>query len=224
MQDDCVIDTILFFMLWLSLDQQGEDVMEDKLLHLHTLLTFAAKLKGVPRTGWNDQKLGREVPGAESVADHSFGLIMFAWIVPEIVKSVELNVSRLMALCKVHDLAEAETGDINLYAVPEEERPALKKWKYEEEEKAMRRMCAKIGKFGIKIFALWVEYEAGETPEARIARELDKIEAAFQAIYYYEEGYRSDPRQFFATARSYVRTPELIRYLDERLRPLLPQG
>lgn len=196
--------------------------MDDGLSHLHALLRYTAKLKDTPRTGWNDRKLGREVPGAESVADHSFGLIMFAWIVPEIVKSVRLDVSKLMTLCKVHDLAEAETGDINLYAVPEEERPALKRRKHEEEERAMRWMSSKMGRFGVKIFALWVEYETGETPEARIARELDKIEAAFQAIYYHQQGYQSDPRQFFASARSYVKTLELARYLDEKLLPLLP--
>jgi putative hydrolase of HD superfamily len=67
-------------------------------------------------------------------------------------------------------------------------------------------------------FALWMEYEEGRSPEARLVAELDKLEMAAQALTY-EHDARATPRDFdgfWASAGRAVESPQI----RERLRAL----
>ena len=72
-----------------------------------TLLDFmnlAEKLKCRLRHSWTSD--GRQ----ESVAEHTFRLCMFAWLVRDEIEGVDMD--RVMQLCLFHDIGEAVTGDI----------------------------------------------------------------------------------------------------------------
>ena len=67
------------------------------------------RLKEVPRTGWLDRDI--PVEETESVADHSFGVAMLAWLLaPD-----ELDRLRVVELALIHDLAESVVGDVTPY-------------------------------------------------------------------------------------------------------------
>ena len=86
------------------------------------------KLKSVPRTGWLDR--GRRSLRVESVADHSFGVALLAWgcALQRHAEGVAIDPERVLKLAVIHDLAEAETGDLPPYdpaAIPDEHDPRL---------------------------------------------------------------------------------------------------
>ena len=85
-----------------------------------TLLQFldlAEKLKCHTRHSWTSS--GRQ----ESVAEHVYRLLVFAWLVREEFPDYDMN--RVMELALFHDMGEALTGDI----------PAFEKDKEDEKRK-----------------------------------------------------------------------------------------
>jgi 5'-deoxynucleotidase YfbR-like HD superfamily hydrolase len=63
---------------------------------------------------------------------------------------------------------------------------------------------------------LWHEFEEGKTNEARLVRELDVIEMAWQAKAYQESGRlsESDAGMFIESARSRVSSPTGLALLQ----------
>ena len=88
----------------------------------------------------------------------------------------ELDFERLIKICIVHDLGEAIGGDI---PAPEQARRA--ETKAADERRDLLRLVAPLPEtLRLEITALWDEYEAAETPEARTAKGLDKLETILQ--------------------------------------------
>jgi putative hydrolase of HD superfamily len=76
----------------------------------------------------------------------------------------------------VHDLAEAEVGDIPYF-----ETSARKDAKAAAERAAMDRFVERLpSPEGATVRDLWLEFEEGRTPEARFARALDHLEVQVQ--------------------------------------------
>jgi len=77
------------------------------------------RLKRLLRQGWLD----RGVPPAdtESVADHSLGVALLAWMAALEAQAAgaDLDPGRVLALALVHDLPEAEIGDWTPYTAAE---------------------------------------------------------------------------------------------------------
>lgn len=71
----------------------------------------------------------------------------------------------------IHDLVEIDAGDTYAYSgVSKEEQHA-------KEEKGAARIFGMLPKEkGEKLYALWQEFEAGETAEARFAHAMDNIQ------------------------------------------------
>ena len=81
---------------------------ERKLLEF---LSLAEKLKCNTRHSWTSS--GRR----ESVAEHTYRLMVFAWLVKDEFPDYDMN--RVMELCLFHDLGEAVTGDIPAFVKTE---------------------------------------------------------------------------------------------------------
>ena len=161
-------------------------------------LTVARGLKTTKRTGWVKQ----EVPQVESVADHSWRISLMAMIASNKSKnSVDTNKCIKMAL--VHDLAESTVGDITPHCgVSDTDKHHL-------ELDAMNRMTTKLGNLlgGDEILSLWKEYEGGTTEEARLVKDLDKLEMILQAQEYESDGGNGKSLdQFFTSTRGKWRT------------------
>ena len=132
-------------------------------------LAVAERLKCELRHSWLSD--GRR----ESVAEHTWLMALMALLAHQHLEQ-PVRLDRVLAMILVHDLAEAETGDIPYFA-PGERRAA----KAAQEQAAMARIGALLPPAtGRMVHALWAEYEAGETPEARFARALDHLEVQAQ--------------------------------------------
>ncbi len=67
---------------------------------------------------------------------------------------------------------------------------------------------------GEAYIACWQEFENSVTAEARLVRQIDRLEMAFQAGAYIHSGLET-PQEFLSSARKALTDPQLIRILDE---------
>jgi putative hydrolase of HD superfamily len=81
-----------------------------------------------------------------------------------------------MKICIIHDLGEAIGGD-----VPAPEQVARAEGKAAGERRDLLQLLAPLpATLREEITSLWDEYEAAQTPEARLAKGLDKLETILQ--------------------------------------------
>jgi len=162
----------------------------------------AGQLKKEPRRGWV-LKLGMEHP--ESVADHSFRVALMAMVYCD---ARGLDAEKAMKMALLHDLPEALVGD----SIPGERAP---KEKRRLESAAMRSLLRDLPPLIAKGYrAAWREFEEASSPEARLVRDLDKVEMAIQAREYLRDDPSNDVRDFFLSARNRVSDAELIDVID----------
>ena len=137
-------------------------------------------LKDIPRTGW----VRAGVNSPESVAAHSWGMSVLAMhLCPE-----DLDRTRVIEMCLVHDLPEVEVGDLT----PNDDTST----KAADEHRAMTRLAPQW-------LGLFEEYEAQETEEAKFVKYLDKLDMALMARIY-EEKHGLDLSEFIASAREVI--------------------
>ena len=114
----------------------------------------------------------------ESVAEHTWRLCLMAMMLAPSVPDVDF--ARLVRICIVHDLGEAIGGDI---PAPEQARRMSSgaAHKSSDERRDLVQLVQSLPpNLSEEIVALWDEYEAAATPEARLAKALDKLETILQ--------------------------------------------
>lgn len=141
--------------------------MMERLEQILRFLQEAEGLKSTLRTAWT--AAGRR----ESTAEHSWRLALFAWLYAG--EDPTLDREKLLKLCLVHDLGELDTGDISAALLPDASK------KHAEEQRTLKRVTALLpDKQAAEIRALWADYNAGTSPEARLVKALDKAETILQ--------------------------------------------
>lgn len=134
------------------------------------ILTFLQRSKGLEAA----KRYGSSMRDRQNtVAEHSWRLGLMALVIGTECK-VRADMSRVLSLALLHDLAEAKTGDIDAYEQIMEGKKLIEK-KAGMEEAAMREMTDDLP-FGDWIYSMWKEYEDQETVEAKFIKALDKIE------------------------------------------------
>lgn len=123
------------------------------------------KLKCYTRHSWTSS--GRK----ESVAEHSFMLAVMAYLVKD--EFPETDINKVILMCLFHDFGEAVTGDI----------PAFEKNEKDEkvEADAVVALLADLPEgYREEMEGLFQEMKEQWTPEARLWKALDKMEAVLQ--------------------------------------------
>ena len=120
------------------------------------------KLKCNTRHSWTSS--GRR----ESVAEHSWRLSVMAMLCAD--EYPELDINKVIRMCLIHDFGEAVTGDVpSFYKTETHEK---------EEAKAIKDLLSSLPN-GIRdeLSDLFDEMNALETPEAKLFKSLDNLEA-----------------------------------------------
>ena len=170
------------------------------------LVVDALALKDVRRTGWEL----RGVRDPESVAAHAWGTAYLCLVFGD---RAGVDVGRAVELAIVHDLAEAETGDVPTRADPAH-RSIDRATKHELEARAIQSLTGSLDQV---VTDRWEEYEARETPEARFVKDMDLLDTCLQALVYERDGRYpkgenrhfdayDDLDEFFATAEPRLST------------------
>ena len=154
------------------------------------LLTLL-QLKDIDRTGW--VRAGVENP--ESVAAHSWGMAVLALrLCPE-----KLDLSKVLSMCLVHDIAEIVVGDLT----PHDDIRG------EEKHRLEREAMMKIAPQWIELFD---EYEQGKTEEAQFVKTMDKLDMGLQAMNYQQQSL--DLSEFIKSAKSRTGETEFASLLE----------
>ena len=129
------------------------------------IMDRAEQLKNNPRHSWTSS--GRR----ESVAEHSWRLALMAYFVKDEFPQADLG--KLLAMCLLHDMGEAFTGDIPVFEKSTEDE--------RREEKILASWVRELPPpYCGDLAALFEEMQALETLEARLCKALDKLEALIQ--------------------------------------------
>ncbi|HEX4609115.1 MAG TPA: HD domain-containing protein [Urbifossiella sp.] len=110
----------------------------------------------------------------ESVAEHTWRLCLMAVVLADEFPP-DIDFQKLIRICVIHDLGEAIRGDIPAI----HQTPGAPKSAHERED-LLQLMAPLPTRLRDPIVALWDEYEAAESPEARLAKGLDKLETILQ--------------------------------------------
>ena len=141
------------------------------------LMVEAGKLKKLRRTGWVDSG----VPRPESVADHSFRTALLSLVLAD---AERLDTMKVVRMALIHDLAEVTLGDLT---------PNQKLIRGEAHEIAEGEIMDKFmdllnDRVRELFLEAWEEYVAGESDEAVLVKDADKLEMVIQALEYEESG------------------------------------
>ena len=107
----------------------------------------------------------------ETVAAHSWRTALLAMLLaPEFP---ELDMNKVIRMCLIHDLGEAVTGDIPAFEKTDEHRS--------QERLALAQLVDTApAADAAQMHALFAEMDALQTPEARLYKVLDRLEAVIQ--------------------------------------------
>ncbi|HEY5712621.1 MAG TPA: HD domain-containing protein [Allosphingosinicella sp.] len=180
---------------------------------LDFIMTIYA-LKGGARAGWKSRNILVHDRYGETVAAHSFGCALLAefLIDPRDETWSGINVSHVRTLTLLHDIGEFSIGDY----LPQDKSSVNEA---KEIDYISTMGCYNDLRDLAYVRDLFNEFEAQTTREARLARELDKMDALIQA-YVYKEHFveQGDYQRFMREHFQQVHTPKL-RNLVSRIVP-----
>ena len=106
----------------------------------------------------------------ENDAEHAWHMAVMSYLLKE-YSNEKIDIARVMIMCLIHDIVEIDAGDTFAYDDKGKESQR------EREEKAADRI------FGLlpddqrdELRAIFEEFEAQETPEAKFARAMDNVQ------------------------------------------------
>ena len=129
------------------------------------ILHVAERLKDTPRHCTTSKRR------IESVAEHSWRVSLMAFLLKD--EFPEVDTDKVVCMCLIHDLGECFTGDIPTFIKTDGDRKTedelLGEWVKSLPEEVSKSMSQ-----------LYEEMEKQETPEAKLYKALDKLEALIQ--------------------------------------------
>jgi len=107
----------------------------------------------------------------ENDAEHSWHLAVMAMLLSEYATENNIDLFRVIKMVLVHDLVEIDAGDTYCY-----DDEAIEDQIKREEKAADRIFCILPEDQSKEIRLLWDEFNERETPEARFAAALDRLQ------------------------------------------------
>lgn len=135
---------------------------------------YLDKLKRTKREGW----VRAGIPDSENVSDHTFSTSVLSMVLAEKLK---VNREKFIKMALIHDLGESIIGDVLWYTKDKGIDKAKLDKKEKDEGEAMRKILKTLG--NKEYLELWNEMEEKKTKEAKLHKEIDRLDMAFQAFF-----------------------------------------
>ena len=129
------------------------------------ILHVAERLKDTPRHCTTSE--GR----TESVAEHSWRVSLMAFLLRH--EFPELDMDKVVSMCIIHDLGECFTGDIPTFRKTDKDREV-------EDSLLLEWVDSMPKEISEEMSSLYREMDEQKTPEAKLFKALDKLEALIQ--------------------------------------------
>lgn len=110
----------------------------------------------------------------ENDAEHSWHLAMMAIVLLEHANK-DIDLLKVLKMVLIHDIVEIDAGDTFIYSTTKDHNNT------NEELVAAKRIFGMLPKEQANdLIAIWEEFEAGETDEAKFAKVMDRFEPLLQ--------------------------------------------
>ncbi len=110
----------------------------------------------------------------ENDAEHSWHMALMAMVLAEHANE-KVDILKVIKMVLIHDIVEIDAGDTFIYDTQKNHSNT------EEERLAANRIFGLLPKDQAEDFiAIWEEFEAGETKEAKFAKAMDRLEPLLQ--------------------------------------------
>lgn len=129
------------------------------------ILHIAERLKDTPRHCTTSKRR------IESVADHSWRVALMAFLLRH--QFADIDIIKVVNMSLIHDLGECLTGDIPTFLKTDKDRQT-------EDSLLLQWLKTLPEEISTDFAALYAEMEAQQTPEAKLFKALDKLEALIQ--------------------------------------------
>lgn len=106
----------------------------------------------------------------ENDAEHAWHMAIMAYLLREYANE-PVDIGRVMLMCLIHDVVEIDAGDTYAY-----DAEALATQKARENAAEERIYALLPSDQGAELRAIFDEFEANETPEARFAHAMDNLQ------------------------------------------------
>lgn len=168
---------------------------QDRLTRQLAFILEADRMKNIYR-----QTLVLHEDRQENDAEHSFHLALMAAILAEHAR-VPVDVTVVMKMVLIHDIVEIDAGDTYAYDTAGNET------KRAREVKAADRLFGLLPEDQAEEFrGLWEEFEARETPEAKFANAIDRLQPM---MLNYEKGGISWKRRSITAEQARARNHDI---------------
>ncbi|WP_237067292.1 HD domain-containing protein [Microbulbifer guangxiensis] len=138
----------------------------DTLQAIEQTLAFVVEIEKLKAVIRNTRPVGLD--RYENSAEHSWHVCLTALMLKDFADEA-IDIDRVIRMLLIHDLGEIDAGDTIIYA---SETPEQK----DAEAEGVKRILAMLpGNQAQEYFALWQEFEAGETADSRYARAVDRV-------------------------------------------------
>ena len=173
---------------------------------LESFFQKVLELKNIPRQGWKNKL---DMNNVESVADHSYSTAMMSMVLSDLEG---LDTEKIIKMALLHDLAESVIGDVTPDEIKGERKISI-------ENKAMIQILENLpSNVAEQYIILWDDFQKNSSKEANLLHEIDKLEMAFQAKFYLDEGISKEKlRSFFKTANNEIKNKQLRNILSNIL-------
>ena len=112
----------------------------------------------------------------ENSAEHSWHLAMYAWVLQEYA-SGPVAIHRVMQMLLLHDVVEVDVGDMPIHGDTGGQQAVL-------EARAAARLFGLLPPpQGAEFLALWHEFEAASTEDAKFAKALDRFQPLLVNVF-----------------------------------------
>lgn len=106
----------------------------------------------------------------ENSAEHSWHLATIAFCLKEYAEG-PVDIFKVITMLLLHDIVEVDAGDVFVHSAGEQEKQR------EKEVVAARRIFSLLpADQGAAYYALWEEFDCGDSAEAKFARVIDRVE------------------------------------------------
>lgn len=113
----------------------------------------------------------------ENSAEHSWHAALTALVFFDQAFVKDMDLERILKMLLVHDMVEIDAGDTFCYSA-QQRRTQVKR-----EQKAAERIFGLLPEAQARTLRqLWQEFDAMETPEARFANAVDRLQPLLQAV------------------------------------------
>jgi putative hydrolase of HD superfamily len=110
----------------------------------------------------------------ENSGEHSWHLALYALILAD-QADPEVKIDRVIRMLLIHDLVEIDVGDVPIHS-QNGQAHASAATQAAESQAADRIFGLLPRDLGDDLRALWEEFEAAQTPDARFAKSLDRVQ------------------------------------------------